>query len=91
MAEVTLLPAEELREILESVSVLNLTTKEWELALEPNPLFEKRNADLVQRQDMLWKSKEEQFAEMEDVKPTTATAASLSKRTRKRSIREAHN
>ena len=87
MAERTQLPAEELKEILESVSVLNKTTKEWELALSPDRQFELNNSDVVQRQELVWKSKEQQFSELEAEKPATSSHA---KRIRKRSVREAH-
>lgn len=87
MADVTQLPAEELKELLQSVAVLNSSTKEWELALKPDRQFEKNNSDIVQRQELVWKSKEEQFREMEKEKPPAPTN---SKRIRKRSVREAH-
>lgn len=85
MADVTQLPAEELKEIMQSVAVLNDVSKEWELAIEQDDQFELNNSDLVQRQDLVWRSKEEQFKEMEAEKPPLA---SFSKRIRKRSIRE---
>lgn len=91
LAEVTQLPAEELKEILLSVSVLNMETKEWELSVSHDYQFEMNNSDLVKRQELVWRSKEEQFAEMEAEKPTTSKAepSGHSKRVRKRSIREA--
>lgn len=88
MAEVTQLPAEELKEVLMSVAVLNAATKEWELTLPPDPQFELHNSDLVQRQELVWRSKEEQFNEMEAEKPSSTAALPHSKRVRKRSIRE---
>lgn len=86
MSEVTQLPAEELKELLKSVAVLNNVSKEWELAVEPDPQFESHNSDLVQRQELVWRSKEEEFREMEAERPSTSS--SHSKRIRKRSIRE---
>lgn len=85
MADVTQLPAEELKEIMESVAVLNDVSKEWEMAVEHDQQFEKNNSDLVQRQDLVWRSKEEQFSKMEAERPSTST---FSKRIRKRSVRE---
>lgn len=85
MSEVTQLPAEELKELLKSVAVLNNVSKEWELAIDDDPHFELHNSDLVQRQELVWRSKEEEFSEMEVEKPSTSAH---SKRIRKRSIRE---
>lgn len=85
LAEVTQLPAEELKELFESIAVLNNVSKEWELALPPDTQFEKNNSDLVQRQELVWRSKEDEFSEMEAEKPSTS---SNSKRVRKRSVRE---
>lgn len=85
MADVTQLPAEELKELLQSVAVLNTETKDWELAVVPDPQFEANNSDLVQRQELVWRSKEEQFSEMETEKPA---AGGHNKRVRKRSVRE---
>lgn len=90
MAEVTQLPFEELKEVLMTASVLNTATKEWELKLSPDRTFEKNNSDLVQRQELVWRSKEQEFADMEKEKPAATTSAQSSKRVRKRSIREAH-
>lgn len=78
---------EELKEVLASVAELNSTTKVWELSLLPDLKFEAANSDLVQRQELVWRSKEQQFNEMEAEKPPAVTQ---SKRIRKRSVREAH-
>lgn len=83
MAEVTQLPTEEVTDILQGVALLNRNTNEYELKLEPDRQFEQRYSDMVHRQELMWRAKQDQFAEMEAEKP-----AVVPKRTRKRSVRE---
>jgi DNA-directed RNA polymerase III subunit RPC5 len=74
----TQLPIEEVKEILMSVARLK-TDKGWELLLPSDSSFEKKFPEIVQRQEMYWKAKEERFAEMEEDR---------AKRVRKRSVRD---
>lgn len=82
LCAVTQLPVNEVQEILESIACLNTDgkTKYWEFTKSPDYDFEKRHQDIVQRQDSIWKSQEEKFAEMESEKQE--------KRPRKKSIRD---
>lgn len=80
-SQVTQLPMEEVKQIITSVAKLN-SSKKWELFLEPDLDFEKKNQEIVQRQEVYWKSKMEIFKEMETEKTTT-------KRVRKKSVRDA--
>lgn len=73
------LPQEETREILESVACLK-SNKTWDLLRAPDYEFEKKNPDIFQRQEALWKAQEEKFFEME--------AEKSEKRKRTRSVRE---
>lgn len=75
----TQLPYEEVSEILQSVARLNVE-KKWELLLPPDHTFEARYPDLVQRQEMMWRARENAFNEMDYEKSP--------KRVRKRSLRE---
>uniref|UniRef100_A0A1B0CN87 Putative rna polymerase c iii 37 kDa subunit n=1 Tax=Lutzomyia longipalpis TaxID=7200 RepID=A0A1B0CN87_LUTLO len=72
------LPPEEVKEIL--MSVAQVSSRGWELPLMPDVRFESKYPELVQRQEMFWRSKEDLFSEMESEK--------VPKRVRKRSIRE---
>uniref|UniRef100_A0A1L8DHA5 Putative rna polymerase c iii 37 kDa subunit n=1 Tax=Nyssomyia neivai TaxID=330878 RepID=A0A1L8DHA5_9DIPT len=72
------LPPEEVKEIL--LSVAQVSTRGWELPVLPDVRFESKYPELVQRQEMFWRSKEDLFSEMESEK--------VPKRVRKRSIRE---
>lgn len=80
-SQITQLPMEEVKQIIISVAKLN-SSKKWELFLEPDLDFEKKNQEIVQRQEVYWKSKLEQFKEMESEKTIT-------KRIRKKSVRDA--
>lgn len=80
-SQITQLPMEEVKQIITSVAKLN-TSKKWELFLEPDLDFEKKNQEIVQRQEVYWKSKLEMFKEMESEKTIT-------KRVRKKSVRDA--
>ncbi|XP_055700907.1 DNA-directed RNA polymerase III subunit RPC5 [Phlebotomus papatasi] len=74
------LPPEEVKEILQSVA--QVSSRGWELPLMPDLKFEGKYPELVQRQEMFWRSKEDLFSEMESEK--------VPKRVRKRSIRESN-
>lgn len=76
----TQLPYEEVFEILQSVARLN-TEKKWEILLPPDNIFESKYSELVQRQKMVWRARENYFNEMDYEKSP--------KRVRKRSVREA--
>lgn len=80
-SQVTQLPMEEVKQIITSVAKLN-ASKKWELFLEPDLDFEKKNQEIVQRQEVYWKSKLEIFKEMESEK-------TIIKRVRKKSVRDA--
>lgn len=80
-SQITQLPMEEVKQIITSVAKLN-SSKKWELFLEPDLDFEKKNQEIFQRQEVYWKSKLEQFKEMESEKTIT-------KRIRKKSVRDA--
>ena len=84
MIEVTQLPCEEITEILGDIASLNDFSKEWELSENTDQLFISKNSDLVHRQELIWKSKEDLFTEMEQERPSISSI----KRIRKRSIRE---
>jgi DNA-directed RNA polymerase III subunit RPC5 len=79
IATYTELPIEEVKEILMSVARLRLN-KGWEMLLPPDQSFENKYPEIVQRQEMYWKAKEEKFNEMEEEKQP--------KRIRKRSVRD---
>lgn len=71
---------EEVKQIITSVAKMS-SSKKWELFLEPDLDFENRNQEIVQRQEVYWKSKHEIFKEMESKKTIT-------KRVRKKSERK---
>lgn len=76
---VTQIPAEETKEILESVAKLRLK-KGWELLQPPDQEFEAKYPEIVQRQEIYWKAQEAKFHELENEKPE--------KRVRKKSFRD---
>ncbi|KAG5681299.1 hypothetical protein PVAND_010749 [Polypedilum vanderplanki] len=79
LSVITQLPAEETKEILESVASLK-SNKTWDLLKPPDYEFEKRHPEIIQRQEAFWRAQEEKFAEMEAEKPE--------KRKRTKSVRE---
>ncbi|XP_059615952.1 DNA-directed RNA polymerase III subunit RPC5 [Phlebotomus argentipes] len=78
IAAVIQLPPEEVKEIL--LSVAQVSSRGWELPLMPDVRFEAKYPEMVSRQELWWRSREDLFAEMESEKGP--------KRVRKRSIRE---
>lgn len=79
IALVVQMPAEELLEIFQSVAKLQ-PNKGWELLLPPDDSFELKYPDIVQRQQLYWRAKDEMFREMDLEKSP--------KRVRKKSVRE---
>lgn len=79
VAAIVLLPPEEVLEILKSVGRLNAQRK-WEFMCASDPAFEAKHQELVQRQEVYWRAKEEKFNELE--------ANKSPKRVRKKSVRE---
>lgn len=80
---ITQLPQEETKEVLESIAYLKITDKKskiWELLKPADYDFEKRHAEIVQRQEAFWKAQETKFLEMEN--------EVSEKKTRKKSVRE---
>lgn len=61
---VTQLPPDEVKELLSTISKWDGKNC-WQLLLPPNTQFEEQHVELKQRQDILWRSKDEIFAEME--------------------------
>lgn len=79
--EIIQLPTEETKEILLSIAKLGANKKSWELVQTQDMDFEKRHPELVQRQELYWNAKIEQFQELEN-------NVRDSKRVRKKSHRE---
>lgn len=79
IANVVQLPPEEVKEILLTVGRLN-QNKQWELQQAPDLTFENKYQEIVQRQEMYWRAKEDKFNEMELERSP--------KRVRKKSVRE---
>ena len=80
IAGVTLLPPDEIKELLLTVACFDRTTG-WRLLQSPDTHFEEQNSELKQRQDTYWRLKDEMFAELE-------SEAKSPRRKRKVSIRE---
>lgn len=73
------IPPEECLEILNSIGRLN-SNKKWQFLLPPDTTFESKHQELVERQDLYWKAKEDKYLELEVNRSP--------KRVRKKSIRE---
>lgn len=63
VAEAVKLPPEEVKEILSSVACLQ-PNKKWSLFISPDPEFDAKYPDIVQRQNHFWEARQKQFNEM---------------------------
>lgn len=66
LTTITKLPEEEAKQVLEGLSVYH-EGKGWRLILSPDPNFERTYPDLVQRQNLYWNGKQEEFIELEQI------------------------
>lgn len=63
VAEAVKLPPEEVKEILCSVACLQ-SNKKWSLLIPPDPDFDAKYPDIVQRQNLFWEARQKQFNDM---------------------------